>query len=61
MPTVIIEMLEGRTTDQKRAIAKGITEVIVKEANTKAESVTVIMHDVPRDSYATSGTLIADK
>jgi predicted TIM-barrel fold metal-dependent hydrolase len=32
MPTIIVNWLEGRTEDTKKAVAKGITEVINKEA-----------------------------
>ncbi len=46
MPVVNVNLVEGRTEEQKRQIVKGITEVLVKEAEAKPESVTIIFNDL---------------
>ncbi len=59
MPLVQITMLQGRTADQKRKIAKRITDVLVEEAGAKREGITI--HEVSSESYATGGELMVDK
>lgn len=61
MPLVQITMLEGRTTDQKRKIAKRITDALVEEAGARREAVIVAFHEVSKESYASGGELMADK
>lgn len=39
MPNVKIELLEGRTTEQKAAVAKAVTEALVNHANSNPEAV----------------------
>lgn len=61
MPLVQITMLSGRTVDQKRKIAKRITDVMVEEARTEREAVVVTFQEVSKESYSSGGVLVADK
>jgi 4-oxalocrotonate tautomerase len=66
MPMVQITMLEGRTPDQKRKIAKRITDALVtdalvEEAGARREGIIVAFHEVSNESYASGGELMADK
>lgn len=61
MPLVQITMLSGRTVDQKRKIAKRITDVMVEEARTEREAVVVAFQEVSKESYSSGGVLVADK
>ena len=61
MPLVQITMLSGRTVEQKRRLAKRITDVMVEEAGAKREAVVVAFNEVSRESYASGGMLMADK
>jgi 4-oxalocrotonate tautomerase len=61
MPLVQITLLEGRTADQKRKIAKRITDVLVEEASTRRAAVVIAFHEVSKESYASGGELIIDK
>ncbi len=61
MPVVQVSLLEGRTTEQKRKLATRITDAMVEEAGARREAVVVTFVDLPRDSYASGGVLIADK
>jgi 4-oxalocrotonate tautomerase len=54
-------MLEGRTVDQKRKIAKRITDVMIEEAKANREAVVVSFNEVSRESYASGGVLMADR
>ena len=61
MPVVQITMLQGRTADQKRKIAKRVTDVMFEEAGTRREGVVVVFHEVSKESYASGGELMIDK
>jgi 4-oxalocrotonate tautomerase len=61
MPTVIVEMLEGRTVEQKRELVKRITDAIVEIARTKPENVRIYFHDIPPFNLGQSGILRVDQ
>ncbi len=61
MPTLRVEMFEGRTAEQKRALAKELTEACVRVLGSKADSVDVIFQDVKRENWASGGVLWSDK
>jgi len=61
MPMIQVTMLEGRTADQKRKIAKRITDALVEEAGARREAIVIAFHEVSRESYASGGQLIIDK
>ncbi len=61
MPIVQVTMLQGRSADQKRKIAKRLTDVMVEEAGARREGITVVFNEVSKESYATGGELMVDK
>jgi 4-oxalocrotonate tautomerase len=61
MPHVTVQLLEGRTAEQKRAAAKAITDAIVETLGAAREGTVVVFQDIPRDGWARGGTLIADR
>lgn len=60
MPMVQITMLAGRTADQKRKLAKRITDALVEEAGTRREAVVIAFHEVSKESYAHGGELLSE-
>jgi 4-oxalocrotonate tautomerase len=61
MPMVQITMLQGRTADQKRKIAKRITDALVEEAGARREGIMISFNEVSKESYASGGELMIDK
>ena len=61
MPFVNVKMLEGRTHDQKRALAKAITDAMVEICNAKADGTMVVIEDISRDHWARGGTLLSEQ
>ena len=61
MPHVVVQLLEGRTAEQKRAAAKAITDAMVEHCSAPREGTTVVFLDVPRDSWARAGVVVADR
>jgi 4-oxalocrotonate tautomerase len=61
MPAIRVEMFEGRTPEQKRLLAKELTEATVRALGVPADSVDVIMFDIPRHDWATAGVLWSER
>ena len=57
MPFVTVHMYPGRTPAQKEAVVRGITDVLVREAGAKPESVEIILMEVPREHWGLAGQL----
>ncbi len=57
MPTYHIEMMEGRTLDQKKRLVEAITRVTVEVLGVKPESVDILIADIQRENWATGGKL----
>jgi len=57
MPTINVQLFEGRTVEQKRAFVKAVTEATVATLDCSAESVDIIIEDVKRENWATGGKL----
>lgn len=60
MPSVVIEFLEGRTIEQKREMVKRVTDALVETINCKREAVTIVMHEITKDQFASGGVLRSD-
>lgn len=61
MPYVKIEMLDGRTEEQKARIAEAVTTALVEHGGAKADSVFVVFQDVPKHDWAVGGTLLSQR
>jgi len=61
MPIVQIDMLEGRTVEQKREMVAKITQVIVETAKCSAEAVNIVIRDMAPHDYGSAGKLRVDK
>ena len=61
MPTLRVELFEGRTLEQKRSLAKALTEATVQSLGVSASSVDVIFQDVARSDWATGGELWSER
>ena len=57
MPTYHIEMMEGRTLEQKKKLVEEITRVTVEVLGSAPESVDILITDVKRENWATGGRL----
>jgi 4-oxalocrotonate tautomerase len=60
MPEITIELNEGRSIDQKRALCKGITEVVVATCNVPADRVVITIHESRFENKSVGGVLFAD-
>jgi len=60
MPIVQINMLKGRTIEQKRALVKKVTEALGETIDAPAHKVRIILNDMEHDMYAIAGQLHCD-
>lgn len=57
MPTLRVELFEGRTEQQKAELAARLTQACVDVLGGGPESVDVIFFDIARHDWATAGLL----
>jgi 4-oxalocrotonate tautomerase len=60
MPTLRVEMFAGRTVEQKRALARELTEATVRALGVPAGAVEVLFYDIEKHDWAVAGTLRSD-
>ena len=61
MPTYHVEMMEGRTVEQKKKLVAEITRVSVEILGGAPESVDIIITDIKRHDWATGGKLWSER
>lgn len=57
MPTYHVELLEGRTVEQKRQFVQELTKLSVEVFGGSPDSVDILFTDVKRENWATGGKL----
>ena len=61
MPTVNIQLFEGRTVDEKRTLAQKLTGTITEVLNVPPEAVRIVITEMSRENLAVAGVLNIDK
>ena len=57
MPFVRIDLFEGRTLEQKKALAKEVTEAVVRNTGAPQSAVHVVINDMPEGTYFPQGEM----
>ncbi len=60
MPIVRVDMIKGRTIEQKRSMVKEVTEAMVKTLNCKKEAVRIIITEKEKEDLGVGGILRSD-
>lgn len=58
MPVVQVNIIEGRTDEQKEAVITEITEAMVRAVNAPRESVRVIINEMPKQHFGIGGSSV---
>jgi 4-oxalocrotonate tautomerase len=61
VPVVTVQLWEGRTVDQKRNLARAITDAMVQHADASPEALHVAIQEFPLESWARAGVLAVDR
>lgn len=60
MPMIHVEMFEGRTPEQKRALVSALTDAFCETAGGTPDTVSIILTDVAKDHWAKAGKMASD-
>ena len=60
MPILQVEMLKGRTLDQKREMVKKVTDAVTETLNCPKEAVRIIIREMESENFANAGVLKSD-
>lgn len=61
MPTIRVELFEGRSPEQKRLLVQALTDAAVSTLGGSPDSVDVLIHEVARHHWATGGRLWSER
>ena len=61
MPTLRVELMEGRTPEQKKQLVQALTQAVVDTLGSKPESVDILLYDIRRGDWATGGVLWSER
>lgn len=61
MPVVTVQLWEGRTLEQKRALVRAITEAMIEHAGARPDALHVILQEIPRENWGRAGVLGIDR
>ena len=60
MPILQLKMHPGRTIEQKKAFVREATRIAAETLVCPPESVEILITEIPKDAWATAGTLKSD-
>jgi 4-oxalocrotonate tautomerase len=60
MPNIRVELLPGRTVDQRRTFAEEITRAAVEALGARAQDVRIMFEEVAADFVANGGVLASE-
>ncbi len=61
MPMIRVEMFEGRSLDQKRALVRALTDGFLNTCGGDPEGVKVHIIEVAHENWSAAGVLASDK
>ena len=61
MPVVTLEMAAGRSLAQKRRVIEEFTATLVSALNVDPAEITILVHELPRESIAKAGVLLSER
>jgi len=61
MPIIRVEMLKGRSVEQKRALAEKLTDGFIEACGGNKASINVLITDVEAEDWAIGAELISDR
>ena len=57
MPFIHVEMIEGRSREQKEALVKEVTEVVSKHTGAPTEHIQIIIQEIKAENLGQNGKL----
>ncbi|MRG58981.1 4-oxalocrotonate tautomerase [Agromyces sp. CFH 90414] len=60
MPNITVELLKGRTVEQRRAFAEAVTESAVEILGARRQDVRMVFQEITPDVVANGGVLASE-
>ncbi|MFG6119416.1 2-hydroxymuconate tautomerase [Thalassobacillus sp. B23F22_16] len=60
MPIITVQMLEGRSDEQKKALVEEVTNAVTNTTGARKEAVTVVIEEMAKNHYAVGGKRLSD-
>lgn len=60
MPIITVDMFEGRTAEQKKMLARRMTEAFTSVTGARPDSVQIVFREVAKENWACAGELCSD-
>jgi 4-oxalocrotonate tautomerase len=61
MPSIRVDMFEGRSPEQKKQLVEAITQAVVDTLKCSPDAVDILLNEVSRANWATGGTLWSER
>lgn len=61
MPIIQINLMEGRSPAQKRALVASVTDAVVEALGADPQSVRILIHELQPENYALAGITAAEQ
>ncbi|MEW6088748.1 MAG: 2-hydroxymuconate tautomerase [bacterium] len=61
MPIVNIQILKGRSLEQKKKMSKAVTDAIISSIGVKPDAVWIVIEEMEKENFATGGILHSEK
>lgn len=61
MPIIRVEMLRGRTREQKSNLVRELTQAFNRTCGARPEDVQIVIADIDKENWGASGELVAEK
>ncbi len=61
MPILRVQLIEGRTQEQKQALVEGLTKVVCETCDQTPDRVRILLEEMPKENYAIGGVFIKDQ
>jgi 4-oxalocrotonate tautomerase len=61
MPNITVELLSGRTLDQRREFAQAVTDAAVDLLKARRQDVRILFQEIEKTDVANGGVLKADE
>lgn len=61
MPIIQVNMLEGRTVEQKRKLVSSVTAAVTEALGVQPEQVRILIHELESEHFAVAGMTAAER
>jgi 4-oxalocrotonate tautomerase len=61
MPIATIQMIEGRSEEQKRRIIENVSRTLAESSDSPLEAVRIIIQEVPATNWGKAGVMAKDQ